>query len=237
MKNDPELKIVESWKRNASPWIRAVRENEIDSRILVTNKAIVDAVLSQSPKKVLDIGCGEGWLVRTLSENGIDVLGVDVVSEFIESAKLYNVGRYQLLGYDQLSSHSLGEKFDVLVCNFSLFGLESVEGIFRSAKNLLQPGGSLTIQTLHPKTILAEKEAVEGWAEGSWSGFSSEFCDPAPWYRRSIGNWIELFIAFGFEEPEIIEPVNPKTENFASIVFIGKYAANKALHPTQKPRG
>ena len=34
--------IVDSWLDNAKPWITAVRENEIESRVLITNKAITE---------------------------------------------------------------------------------------------------------------------------------------------------------------------------------------------------
>ena len=57
-------KIIDSWEKNASQWSAAVREGHIESRKLITDKAIVEAVLSYSPESVLDIGCGEGWLIR-----------------------------------------------------------------------------------------------------------------------------------------------------------------------------
>jgi SAM-dependent methyltransferase len=55
-----DAKIIDSWHRNAIPWIAAIREGQIDSRKLVTNNAIVDVVISRSPNSILDIGCGEG---------------------------------------------------------------------------------------------------------------------------------------------------------------------------------
>jgi len=73
-----------------------VRGNQIESRALVTNQAIVDAVLSRSPSTVLDIGCGEGWLVRALSSHGIDAVGVDVVPELIEHAKQAGGGTFRV---------------------------------------------------------------------------------------------------------------------------------------------
>ena len=70
-----ERQIVESWTINALPWISAVREKKIESRRLVTDAAILDLVRSLSPKSVLDVGCGEGWLARALASYGIDAHG------------------------------------------------------------------------------------------------------------------------------------------------------------------
>jgi len=50
-----DAKIVDSWHKNAAPWTAAVRESQIESRKLVTDRAIVDAVLSRSPATALDI--------------------------------------------------------------------------------------------------------------------------------------------------------------------------------------
>ena len=88
MPTDPfsDAKIVESWRTNAPAWTVAVREEQIESRRLVTDQAIIDAVLSRSPHSVLDIGCGEGWLAREFASRNIDVVGIDVVPELIEAA-------------------------------------------------------------------------------------------------------------------------------------------------------
>src|ERR1700734_1222197 len=49
-----EARIVACWHSNARAWTAAVRERRIDSRTLVTDQAIVDAVRSRSPRRVLD---------------------------------------------------------------------------------------------------------------------------------------------------------------------------------------
>lgn len=73
---DPrEQDIIRSWYSNAAPWTRAIREASIASRKLITDQAIIDAVLSVSRARILDIGCGEGWLARALSGLGLTVHG------------------------------------------------------------------------------------------------------------------------------------------------------------------
>ena len=61
-----ERKIIDSWHKNAAPWIVAIEEQQIESRRLVTDRSIVDAVISRNGKTVLDLGCGDlpyidGW--------------------------------------------------------------------------------------------------------------------------------------------------------------------------------
>jgi 2-polyprenyl-3-methyl-5-hydroxy-6-metoxy-1,4-benzoquinol methylase len=73
-------RLRRSWVANAPAWVDAVRGQRIESRCLVTDAAIVEAVLDQQPSTVLDLGCGEGWLARALASHGIEVTGVDASS-------------------------------------------------------------------------------------------------------------------------------------------------------------
>ncbi len=219
MKKYSDQKIISSWKKNVKPWVTAIRNNEIESRVTVTNKSIVKSILQCNPKTVLDVGCGEGWLVRELEKAGIDCLGFDVVPELIENAKKQGAGRFRVISYEDLKSDSLKEKFDIITCNFSLVGNESVLNIFKQATSLLNTNGSLIIQTIHP--IAGMDDYKDGWKEGSWDGFSKKFTDPAPWYFRTMGTWISMFVENGLKLEKIKEPLNPKTQNPCSIIFVG----------------
>ena len=224
MKKNREHKIVESWQMNVQPWITAVGAGEIESRLLVTNQAIVDAILRRSPDTILDVGCGEGWLVRELAKHGVDALGIDVVPEFIEFAQKAGAGRFRVLAYEEVSQKTLDEQFDVVVCNFSLLGKESVEQLFQDVPALLNEGGDFIIQTIHPVAGCGDLQYADGWREGSWAGFNDDFTDPAPWYFRTLDSWKALFAANGFTLHDIVEPVNPKTNLPASVIFLGELA-------------
>ncbi len=222
MKALTEAAIIESWQKNVRPWIAAIHNAEIATRIQVTNQAIIDAITKPSPKAVLDVGCGEGWLVRELIPKGIDALGIDVIPEFIESASKQKVGRFKVLPYEETSHHQLKEKFDVVVCNFSLLGETSVNILFQQIPALLNDKGVFIVQTIHPIIACGNNKYEDGWREGSWAGFNESFTSPAPWYFRTIKSWKALFDANGFKLSKINEPINPITNEPASILFFGE---------------
>ena len=222
MTHQSEKKIIDSWLQNAKPWISAVQNNEIESRFLVTNKAIIDAILEKKPTNALDIGCGEGWLTRELNGMGIDVCGIDIAPQLIDEANKKGDGKFLMLAYKDLSQETIKKKFDMAICNFSLLGNTSVANLFQNVSSLLNKNGYFIVQTIHPISKCDDKKYVDGWRKGSWEGFSNSFINPAPWYFRTLETWKMLFQQNGFNIRNIIEPLNPKTKSFASIIFVGE---------------
>jgi 2-polyprenyl-3-methyl-5-hydroxy-6-metoxy-1,4-benzoquinol methylase len=216
-----DASIVDSWRKNADAWTAAVREQRIESRTLVTDRAIVDAVLSRSPRRVLDIGCGEGWLGRALAGHGVELLGIDVVPGLIARAQAAGGGgEFRVASYEQAAGGALDFTADVAVCNFSLLGRESVETVFAGIASLLRARGAFIIQTLHPIIACGERPYQDGWREGSWAGFSADFTDPAPWYFRTLSSWLALFRRHRLRLLELREPLHPHTQQPASVIFI-----------------
>lgn len=230
-----DQRILDSWHKNVAPWTQAVREGEIASRELLTNQAIVDAVLATQPTSALDIGCGEGWLTRALSQQGIITVGVDAVADLIHAARLfqqqdnqrpYARPTYKQLSYEQIIDGALEDTFDTLVCNFSLLGKESVEGLFVTFRSLLSRKGHIVIQTPHPLTHAGETYQ-SGWRTGSWAGFNDAFTDPAPWYFRTLDDWRALFTRNQLTVTKEISPTLPGKSQPSSIIFIAQLNSEK----------
>jgi 2-polyprenyl-3-methyl-5-hydroxy-6-metoxy-1,4-benzoquinol methylase len=216
-------KIIDSWHTNATPWTSAVREQRIESRRLVTDRAIVDAVMSRRPQSVLDLGCGEGWLVRALSAHGVQrVIGVDVVPALVDQARAAGGGEFRVASYEAIARGELEVMVDVAVANFALIGKEAVDALIRSMPKLLRPGGALVIQTLHPVVSCGDLPYKDGWRTGSWAGLSDDFTDPAPWYFRTLESWVQLITSSGLTLVEMREPIHPATNKPASVVFIAR---------------
>ncbi|MFM0605220.1 class I SAM-dependent methyltransferase [Paraburkholderia sediminicola] len=214
-----DSKIIDSWQRNALPWMNAVRRGGIESRRLVTDRAVLDAVLACEPASVVDLGCGEGWLALALQHNGIGVTAVDVVPALVLAATQAGVIDGRVLSYEAIAEGQLKLSADVVVCNFSLLGKESVEGLLRTIPALLKPGGSLIVQTLHPLVACGDLPYVDGWRTGSWAGFDEAFNDAPPWYFRTVHAWLELMWTSGLTLREMREPLHPQTGKPVSVIF------------------
>ena len=188
---------------------------------MITNQAIVDAILSLHPNTIWDANCGEGWLSRALHENGIDYFGTDAIPELIDAAAIKG-GSYAVASYQQIidGSYLPPEKFEAILFNFSLFGNEIVEQLLQAIRNHLLHAGHLTTQTLHPHTVCGNATYEDGWRASSWMGFADTFCNPAPWYFRTLESWTTLLQNCGFKIKYIKKPIHPGTKKPASLILI-----------------
>jgi 2-polyprenyl-3-methyl-5-hydroxy-6-metoxy-1,4-benzoquinol methylase len=219
---NPSQKIIESWQANAEQWIATIDNEEIESRKLATNKAIVEAVCSHQFAKVIDIGCGEGWLTRTLRAKGLNIYGVDGIKELVDVAIQKDGPYYFHYTYQQIADYAatLPTPFDGALINFALIDKEDTERLIHSIPSLLNANGYLLIQTLHPLTVAMNDEYISGWKEGSWNGMKRDFVLPYQWYFRTLEDWITLFTEAGFVLEKMLEPLHPEIKKPLSVIFV-----------------
>lgn len=222
MQRDHREQLNLSWQANADAWTAAVRERRIESRRLVTDAAIVQAILALAPKRVLDLGCGEGWLCRGLAEHGIEAVGVDASAPLIAVARQAGSPRaqYRVCGYAELNSQAaqLG-RFDVLVGNFALLE-EPLAPVLNDLHGLLATNGRLLVQTLHPWRACHDASYRDGWRVETFAGFAEGFSQPMPWFFRTLESWLGLFSETGWRLQWLQEPLHPESEQPVSLLLL-----------------
>lgn len=212
--------LEESWRANARPWTEAVRSGAIESRRLATDRAITDAVLERDPQRVLDLGCGEGWLGRALTGHGIEVVGIDASEPLIEAARLAgHGGDFQVVSYSELIAdpRRIGRDFQVITANFALLE-HCVIPLLQALRQLLAPAGALIIQTLHPWNAGAPYR--DGWRTENFHGFATADWQPMPWYFRTLGSWLQSLREAGYQLEALREPVHPSRDTPLSLLLI-----------------
>ncbi|MBD2531277.1 class I SAM-dependent methyltransferase [Nostoc flagelliforme FACHB-838] len=219
--DENEKRIFDSWQMNALLWTQAIREQQIESRAIATDAAIVKAVSQLNPRTFLDIGCGEGWLSRQLFSLGIDGWGVDFCADLIDAAKHSGDSRFVVCSYSDLVSQKFStiNYFSCFICNFSILGEFALDEIAKAGHNLLEEKGKIIIQTLHP-IIACGDTYSNGWREVSWQPVADAAFHPTPWYFRTLESWINDFHALNYRLLNLYEPCNPKTNKPISIIFV-----------------
>ena len=165
-------------------------------------------------------------VVRALAERGVRGIGVDVVPALIARARDAGGGDFHVASYEAIAAGELRVTVDVAVDNFSLIGEEATAALVRQAPRLLAPGGAFVVQTLHPVVAAGDQPYRDGWREGSWAGFGDDFTDPAPWYFRTLESWVALFTAAGLRVIELREPLHPRSQRPASVIFVAEPAGS-----------
>lgn len=216
----PRDRLIRSWTGNAAAWTAAVRDGRIESRRLATDAAILDALRALRPARVLDVGCGEGWLCRALAAHGIEAVGIDVSAPLVDAARAAGSGRFEVLPYAGLAGAApqLG-RFDALACNFALLEQDIVP-MLRDLHGLLAPGGHLVIQTVHPWTACGDEPYRDGWRLEDFAAFGDEaFPEPMPWYFRTLATWLANLDEAGYRVDRLREPAHPATARPLSLLL------------------
>ncbi|MGH7483207.1 MAG: class I SAM-dependent methyltransferase [Longimicrobiales bacterium] len=222
MTGDMEERLRGTWDRNAERWSEAVRSGRIDSRRLVTDRAIVETIVRLGGQKILDVGCGEGWLARALGAKGLEVTGFDGTAALVESAQRLGGATFMLLDYSTFASDPMvvGTSYDVAVCNFSLLD-RNVRPLLEALRRVATAGGHLVVQTVHPAAVDGGDE--DGWREEKYESLPGTW-EPMPWYFKTSDSWAADLRGAGWSPIGLQEPVHPHTGRPVSLIILARRA-------------
>ena len=128
----------EAWKRVAKPHKELPKLPYIHE---ITRK-----LKKYQVKKVLDLGCGSGWLSVFISKYGFDVTGIDIAKPAVELGKTWakeDNSNVNFLVGDLLNLPFQESTFDAIVCNSVLehFRFDQAKMLFEKVHEILTEKG------------------------------------------------------------------------------------------------
>lgn len=152
--NSSDKDIASRWDGSAAMWARTVRAGGDIYREVVNNPAFFKFLGSIRDKKVLDLGCGEGYNTRILAKKGAKVTGIDFSKELIklavEKEKEGKLGiKYCCRNAANLSIFK-DNSFDVIVSFMALMDMRDLQSVCNEVRRVLKPKGRFVFSILHP---------------------------------------------------------------------------------------
>lgn len=211
---------VERWNEAAERWSAAVRGG-LDRERAAAGEAMVQLVRQVPSGPILDAGCGEGWLARTLAGHGHRVRAFDGAPAMVDVARTANPARardYRRLTFAEASAgpRRMGSAFGTVVFNFSLLQ-ERITPVLAAAAKVLFPYGRILIQAAHPSA--AGSEYRDGWRTLAEAAPGVPLAQTVPWYFRTFTTWVREIRMAGLILVETYEPLDPDGGQPVSLIL------------------
>ncbi len=180
------------WQDNAEVYAKLINETGTPHHRAILNPCIETLMGDVQGRRILDAGCGEGYLSRLYAKKGAIVMGVDFSENIIKISKSHSDDvsvEFKVGDLCDLQDFSDAE-FDVILCNLVLLNLECLEASLREFHRVLQPKGFLIFSVVHP--------AFNVYGPGYW-----ELGEKKSKSRRRIGRHFVMTDYFSEKEFQV----------------------------------
>jgi SAM-dependent methyltransferase len=185
---------------------RNMRENLTGLHELVIRPSLPELLPSLTDKRVVDLGCGDGWFCDlALTQGARSVIGIDPSERMLERARAAitddRVNFVRAFAEDvELPNASA----DVVVSVLALHYVADYVGVLRAVFNWLVDGGVFVMQVEHP-IATSERDPARDYDD---EGLRTEhwYVDGVVKYHRRTETLLNTLIDTGFVIDRIVEP-------------------------------
>ena len=142
------MTLRDAWEAEARNWIAWARTPGHDTYWRFHRDAFLPS-LPPPPRRVVDVGCGEGRLPRDLKALGYEVIGLDASPTLIAAAQEADPdGRYEVA--DAAALPLPDASADLVTTFMTLQDVDDIDAAVREITRVLVPGGRLRSAIVHP---------------------------------------------------------------------------------------
>ena len=175
--------------------------------------SFLEKISFDKPFSFLDIGCGNGWVVRKIAsdKNCKRAVGIDKSKKMILQSRKNKQNVNEKYIHTDIESWKYFGKFDYVFSMESLYYVDSVEKALGKIFRLLKPGGKFFCGT----DFYADNKATSKWSDMM----------NVQMHLYSKKEWKKFFVNAGFrtQTKQIKDPKNKKKwkREFGTLFIIG----------------
>ena len=204
---DPVRKTFDEWAQNGRA---ELMEKEHGKNVL----KFLEKISFNKPFSFLDVGCGNGWVIRKIATNPNckKAVGIDKSKKMITQAKKKTKNSKEIFIHTDIEAWKYSGKFDFVFAMESLYYSDSIEAALKKILKLLKPGGYFFCGT----DFYTDNKATAKWAE----------IMKIQMHLHSKKEWKEFFSDAGFETTsKHIKDLKSRKKwkrEFGTLFIIGK---------------
>ena len=195
-------------------WAKTGRAEEMEKGHGITVNKFLDKLTFNKPFTFLDIGCGNGWVVRKISQlpNCRKAVGIDKSKTMIKKAKEKKTSENESYFITDLESWKYTGKFDIVFSMESLYYSVPMETALKKVYRLLKKQGVFYCGT----DFYKDNTLTTRWTKDM----------AVPMDLRSKKEWKKMFRDMGFHTraKNVLDPKNKSKwkREFGPLFVIGK---------------
>jgi 2-polyprenyl-3-methyl-5-hydroxy-6-metoxy-1,4-benzoquinol methylase len=203
----PSIKeIQKGWDDGAEIWNGRYNTYGDAYRRTIFNPALFPLIGDVQKKKILDAGCGNGYLCRLLAKKGARVTGIDLSGKLIEIAMRYEEKNPLGIRYEQANLANLARfpsaYYDMVISVYVLCDVRDCREAVSEIARVLKPGGRFIFLIEHP---------CFSWHTGGWERVPADsertedclYFKVDDYFKRGTleSQWGGLPVLLGFHRP------------------------------------
>ena len=195
-------------------WAKIGRSELMEKEHSKTVLKFLNSIRFEKPFSFLDVGCGNGWVVRKISQiqNCKKAVGIDKSQNMITKAKSKIKSSKENYLRTDILSWKFNGKFNYIFSMESLYYSKPMESALKKIYKLLKPGGEFFCGT----DFYSDNKATIPWSK----------IMNIPLDLRSKKQWKKMFEEIGFETKtkQVKDHSNRKKwkREFGTLFIIGK---------------
>jgi SAM-dependent methyltransferase len=208
------MKIMDKTSQLFDNWAKSGRSEQMEIGHGTSVDKLLDKITFEKPFTFLDIGCGNGWVVRKIAEksNCKKAVGIDKSKIMIQKAKTKKITNKEHYFQTELESWVYKDKFDVIFSMESLYYSVPMEHALKNVFRLLKRNGVFYCGT----DFYKDNKLTTRWIKDM----------NVPMDLRSEKEWKKMFRDVGFETKakHILDPKNKAKwkQEYGTLFVIGK---------------
>lgn len=207
-------KIVDVVRKTFDEWAQNGRAELMEKEHGRNVSKFLDKIFFEEPFAFLDVGCGNGWVVRKIASNPKckKAVGIDKSKKMIIQSRRNKKNHKETFVHTDIESWKYSGKFDFIFSMESLYYVNSIEVALKKIFKLLKPGGQFFCGT----DFYSDNKATAKWAK----------LMNMQMHLLSKTEWKRIFEGVGFETKtkQVKDLKNKKKwkREFGTLFIIGK---------------